>query len=349
MSQLATYIESLRYLKPVQIFGRASMLTRRKILHRLNAYNARYVRHSNEPLRIRPIAFPKQDHPPIQIDDLMSGTFTFLNRRVNLGQPVDWFPEGETQLWRYNLHYFDIAVLLGHAFATNHDKAIYDLFRTLVCDWIQHCPVAAPVAWDPYPISLRLSNWIKAYTLFEAELRHDPSFTQDLLGSLYVQAKFLEKNLEHHLLGNHLIENGRALLLAGLFFTDSAADRWRQKGEKILWHELEEQFLDDGGHFELSPMYHQIMLDLYEEVVAVLKSRNHPVPHKATERIQRMQTWLQAVVHPDQQISLLNDSAFGIAGPRRHNSKTYRRYQPGCMLLAIVVTSSLMTLPPKII
>ena len=32
-------------------------------------------------------------------------------------------------------------------------------------------------------------------------------------------------------------------------------------------------FLADGGHDELSPMYHQIMLDMYQEVADVMTSK----------------------------------------------------------------------------
>ena len=64
-------------------------------------------------------------------------------------------------------------------------------------------------------------------------------------------------NLEYHLLGNHLLENGFSLLFGAYYFQD---ENLYKKAKEILEKELNEQILDDGAHFELSPMYHQLML-----------------------------------------------------------------------------------------
>lgn len=315
MSNLSSYFISTYHLKPIQVFSRISMLTRRKVFHRSKAYKSKYSRTDNKvELNITPIAFPTGSSQHHRQSEIENGVFTFLNRRVDLGKPVNWFPEDETQLWCYNLHYFDYVVPLGNDYKESEDQTSYPLFRRLVNEWIQGCPVADGVAWDSYPVSLRISNWIKAYSLFEPEISNDRNFLEDFLKSLRVQASFLEDNLEYHLLGNHLIENGRALLLAGLFFTDRVADRWFKTGKRILWGQLDEQILSDGGHFERSPMYHQIMLSLYREVISVLGTRNIVVPTRVNNRVKLMEEWLGKVLHPDGQIALLNDAALGIAG-----------------------------------
>ena len=54
---------------------------------------------------------------------------------------------------------------------------------------------------EPYPISLRGINWIKFLTI------HDIS-DKEIDFSLYAQYQILLDNLEYHLLGNHLLENG---------------------------------------------------------------------------------------------------------------------------------------------
>ena len=78
--------------------------------------------------------------------------------------------------------------------------------------------------------------------------------------------------------------------------------------------QLQEQILPDGGHFERSPMYHQIMLNLYREVIFVLNGRNSEISSKIADKVKVMEMWLGSVLHPDGQIPLLNDSALGIAG-----------------------------------
>lgn len=315
MLNLSSYLFSTYYLKPIQVISRISMLTRRKVLHRFDAYKTKYSRSNyNFEQSVSPLTFSSGIHQQYYQSEIEDGVFTFLNRRVDLGKPINWFPQDETQLWLYNLHYFDYVIPLGHDYAKSGDKDLYKLFRQLVKEWMQRCPVAKPIAWDSYPVSLRLSNWIKAYSFFEPEISKDIDFLNEFLRSLYVHASYLENNLEYHLLGNHLIENGRALLLSGLFFSDNNADRWENIGKRILWEELDEQFLSDGGHFERCPMYHQIMLTLYREVTSVLNDRHSDNPSKIAQKVKLMEQWLGSVLHPDGQIALLNDSALGIAG-----------------------------------
>ena len=75
--------------------------------------------------------------------------------------------------------------------------------------------------------------------------------------SLFAQYRILNESLEYHLLGNHLLEDGFSLVIGGLYFSNK---KWFRKGRKIVTNALNEQVLEDGGHFELSPMYHRILL-----------------------------------------------------------------------------------------
>ncbi|RIK42585.1 MAG: heparinase [Chloroflexi bacterium] len=315
MQKLVFLFHSVRYLRPIQLWGRLMTVMRRQAFGRLPSYQRKY-RCDNSKIEVYTrLHLSKTLSHTVSLEDLEGGTFTFLNRRVSLGNPVDWFPQQESQLWRYNLHYFDYVESLAASYHETGNVRPYQIFRRLACEWIDSCPLATPLAWDPYPTSLRISNWIKAYTWFAPALCEDKQFATELRQSLFVQARFLEDNLEYHLLGNHLIENGRALLFAGLFFSGPVANRWRRKGEQILWRELHEQVLDDGGHYERSPMYHQMMLNLYQEVVTVLEARGDAPPEYVQRKIKAMGDWLRTLLHPDGEIPLLNDAALRLAGP----------------------------------
>jgi hypothetical protein len=52
----------------------------------------------------------------------------------------------------------------------------------------------------------------------------------------------------------------RLLVFAGAFFEGGPAE-WLSSGLRILASQLPEQMLDDGGHFERSPMYHSLILE----------------------------------------------------------------------------------------
>jgi Heparinase II/III N-terminus len=72
--------------------------------------------------------------------------------------------------------------------------------------------------------------------------------------------EFLPKPIS--LLGNHLLANAKALVFAGTYFAGDEANAWLQRGVGLLREQVAEQVLADGGHFERSPMYHAIVLEL---------------------------------------------------------------------------------------
>ena len=97
----------------------------------------------------------------------------------------------------------------------------------MIIKWINENPVALGTGWEPYPVSLRVVNWIKWILLGNEPERR-------MIKSLVVQTRWLRKRLEYHLLGNHLLANAKALTTAGLFFQGEEADDWYKIGVKIL-------------------------------------------------------------------------------------------------------------------
>ena len=131
--------------------------------------------------------------------------------------------------------------------------------------------------------------------------------------SLAVQARWLTRRLEKHILGNHLFTNAKALVHAGLYFDGPEADRWYARGMQLISRALPEQVLPDGGHFELSPMYHALFLEDLLDLLNVLRAFGRQPPHEWLTGIASMQRWLQVMSHPDGDIAFFNDAAFGIA------------------------------------
>jgi len=218
--------------------------------------------------------------------------------------PVAWHPEGQAKLWRYNLHYFDY--LLNSAIETARRVAWVE-------DWQGNNPPPVEDAWEPYPTSLRIVNWLKFLSMNSLEREREEGW----LRSLYQQASWLERNVEYHLRANHLLKNGKALLFAGACFEDRAGRRWAQTGLKLLREAFDEQVLDDGGHFERSPMYHCIVLEDFLDVVNVLEAQpglGRPDDLEcAREVAQRGLAFLERILLPGDRLPLFNDAAYGIA------------------------------------
>ncbi len=285
MLKALRYFHTLRYLRPVQVFGR----------FRFRLY------------RPRPDLSLPPFHPPVVSEPVawsscpprMTGpdSFIFLNKEGNLAR--GWDSPEQSKLWRYNLHYFDD--LSGDGAAGRQQW-----HRTLVERWIAENPPGMGSGWEPYPLSLRIVNWIKWLLAGNEPVK-------ELANSLYLQAWYLRRRLEFHLLGNHLFANAKALVFAGLFFKGVEAEKWLKKGLQILAREVPEQILADGGHFERSPMYQSIILEDLMDLINIMRTYGQPPSDIWLDSAQKMLLWLKVMCHPDGQISFFNDAAIGIA------------------------------------
>jgi uncharacterized heparinase superfamily protein len=234
-------------------------------------------------------------------------SFSFLN--VDKRFPpdsMDWASPEMSKLWRYNLHYFNFL----------HEKGRSSKSKSfLINDWITENPQGTADSWEPFPVSLRIVNWIRYFLSPEAQVK----IYRRWLLSLYEQSLWLEKNIEYHLLANHLFKNGKALFFAGLFFIGPDADRWLNKGMNIICSQIEEQVLPDGGHFERSPMYHAMILedclDLLNICQGLTSQRFIGFIDQLHGKTLLMANFLLGMTHPDGDIALFNDAAFGIEAP----------------------------------
>lgn len=304
LSTTTRYYHTLRHLKPVQFYGRLWF-----------RYYRPQTRLSGCP-SLRPIEGKWQ--LPARRKAAMTGadSFCFLGESGSLAEH-GWDGPGKEKLWRYNLHYFDdLNALDGSSRKAWHEGVLKR--------WVAEIPAGQGTAWEPYPTSLRMVNWIK-WALSNSR-SSDVALPPECVDSLAVQARWLMGRLEIHLLGNHLFANAKALVFAGCFFSGEEAERWLAKGLSILAREIPEQILPDGGHFERSTMYHALaledMLDLYNLLRTCGSSVRAEIFGPAglegwlaqlQERIEAMVQWLNAMRHPDGEISLFNDAALGIA------------------------------------
>ena len=227
--------------------------------------------------------------------------FLSLDGTVNSLQ--SWSDPAKEKLWLYNLHYFDD---LNSSDFVKREQIHFNFINK----WIIENPACIGNGWEPYPLSLRLVNWVKW-------LSKKDNVEQKYLTSLLQQANALSQQLEYHILGNHLFANAKALTFVGCFISNRHAEKYLELGLKLLDREISEQFLADGAHFELSPMYHEILLwDLLELIDLAVTSQNDKLlkrlPYWRKVATQAL-AWLKTMIHPDGEVSFFNDSAIGIA------------------------------------
>lgn len=300
ISQLKRLFYTTRHLRPVQFYSRFWIKIPKPRPKNKETPSLQFAKNA----WVREI--PKTG------ERLGENQFMFLNKidEIDLEQP--WVCNNQSLLWNYNLNYFD--------FLFDENKS--DQGNILVEKWVQSNRTIKATPWSPYPSSLRIVNWIRFHL-------SGNKLSQGAIDSLALQVRNLSRNIEYHIQANHLLTNGKALLHAGLFFKGPEASEWLNKGLRILLKEIPEQTLEDGGNYELSPMYHAIVLKDLLDLINVSqcyetrsKSRIIKLTTMCEEYAKSMFLWLENIRHPNGQIPLFNDAAHGIA-PSYEELKEY--------------------------
>lgn len=256
---------------------------------------------------------------PQKTSYLDENTFRFLNITHHF-EHIDWNCTHYGKLWTYHLNYFDFINQKNIASKTCH---------RLMQDYISQNETLKD-GLEPYPTSLRIINWVKFLSCKPTDVQDKAGYQSEKLQfdnaqlhiHLYNDCRRLSQSLEYHILGNHLLENGFGLLFGAYYFNDQ--DLYA-KAKAIIESELSEQILNDGAHYELSPMYHQIILFRVLDSFNLVSSNQWQ--HQELKPIlestaQKMLSWLKQMTFNNGQQARVNDTAYGGA-PEAHQLINY--------------------------
>jgi len=299
LKRVQLYLNTLKYLKATQIYFRLYYKLRGKLRDIFNFSYPKKVEAKSYPLKLEPSIYLKET-----LRD--NNCFNILNLTHSFKDGIDWDFIEYGKLWSYNLNYFEFL---------NQKSISKEQGLKLIRDFLSK-DRGLKVAFEPYVISLRVVNWIKFLT-------YNRIRDKKIDSSLYASGLILLDNIEYQILGNHILENGFGLLFLGVYFKDK---RFYLKAKEILIKELKRQILRDGAHFELSPMYHQIILFRLLDSINLL-SYNTFLDSKELklfleDKAKLMLSWLEAISFSSGDIPLFNDSAKEIA-PTTKELKSY--------------------------
>ncbi len=237
-----------------------------------------------------------RDLPPVYQTYLGGYVFVFLNQIIKFDSSVNWNIQKNGKLWNYNLQYANY--LLQKDISFDEKKALIESMY----DWLY----TGKLPLEAYPVSLRSINILRWFS-------YEGKYVDSILKGVYAELEFLSKRPEYHLLGNHLLENAFALMMGGGFFSKR---NWIKQGQNILEYELEEQILSDGAHFELSPMYHQIIFFRLLELIdwySNWPSKETLFENYLIDKARKMLSWLKNILFKNGDIPHFNDSTIDIA------------------------------------
>ena len=293
MKTALLYFYTIVHLRPKQIYYRIFYKIRTVFRKIIGFQYALFIPTESYSINLKPSIPSNQSYFPEQ------NCFQFLNQSQKfLNNQINWNDEKTFgKLWAYNLNYFDFL---------NQENITVGEGLFLIRAYIQ-VGTTLKTGFEPYPMSLRGINWIKFLSKNQIQ---EP----EIDGFLMAQYVRLVDNLEYHLMGNHLLENAFSLLFGAYYFRNES---FLKLSYKIFQAELPEQILEDGGHFERSPMYHQIILFRVLDCLNLVKNNDDftkcNFEQTLTIYAQKMLNFLQNITFKNGEIPLVNDAAQNIA------------------------------------
>lgn len=302
ISSLIKIIHTIRFLKPRQLYSFAFYRTR-KILPVSLWFNRRHL----PDLQVDKKQLTKyakyaqnwasvEENLSIKARNILSGTWEYAGEKIPLTILSTKENKNLSPLAMYGLHSFEFLWILSLAHIQYPDNRYSAFAKECILQWIKTYPPGSAVAWDPYPTSYRIRYWILAMHLWQWN-------DEKILNSLAVQTKYLSKSLEYHLKANHLIQNLCGLIVSSATLFPSELPNWLRQLEA----ELQEQILEDGGHYERSPMYH---LHVFLDLLSVLAILREP-PEFLKEATSKMFSFLENITLSDGDTPLFGDTVHG--------------------------------------
>lgn len=221
-------------------------------------------------------------------------TFTFLNVTQDFRGTINWNFEEHGRLWNYNLQYLD-CLKQSNLNTLDKSKIIIDIYLHLQQGKLKP---------EPYPASLRIMNVIRFLNTHEAIPQKN-----SIQDHLMAEIDYLNQHLEYHILANHLLENIMAIMMGAYYFN---LKKLKQKAHQLLTKELQEQILADGAHYELTPMYHNIILFRLLECLNYIP-KEYQLYQLLLQKCAQMLSFMNAMAFKNGFYPHFNDSTEGIA------------------------------------
>jgi len=293
-------------------------------------------------------------------EEIMKHRFDLLGSGfVNLGEDIDWSKDFKSGVRWENIYFGDLKAIdlidksdikvpwelsrfyhfitLGRAYILTKDERYAKEFTMQFEDWEKKNKPYFGVNWHcAMEVAIRATNWIWGYYFF----CHSKYFTKikkkKYISCLIAHGKYIIDNLEFDKRvygrkyvrqnGNHYMADLVGLIYLGLVLPNQEAKKWLEIGLKEFVKEVDIQILPDGVHWELSPSYHRLVLEMCICVAILCYNNNFELPRRTYQKIGNMLDFVQSYSSPSGFCPLVRDADDGRL--HKFSNIEYRDHRP---------------------
>lgn len=267
------------------------------------------------------------------------------------GKDIDWtyWPIKDNEL-RWQLHRQKWFIPMGKVYYTTRDEEYAKEWAFQYMDWVKKNPLAtvtkeefelastgevradtenARFAWRPLEVGTRLEDQTQQFMLFKEAASFTPEFLTEFLVNYHKHAVHILNNYSDA--GNHLLFEAQQILYAGTFFPEykEAAD-WRKSGVDILVREAKKQVFEDGGQFELDPLYHMAAIEIFCRAlqIADMNGARNEFPQEFLNTVEKMIVFYYNICYPDYTNPCFSDAKRRGKEPKLVNYRIWTKLFP---------------------
>lgn len=238
------------------------------------------------------------------------------------GKDIDWkyWPVKDNEL-RWQLHRHGWFTPMGKMYYTTRNEKYAKEWMFQYRDWIKKNPLVsvtkdefeltntekikedkenARFAWRPMEVSSRLQDQINQFMLFIDADVFTPEFLTEFLVNYHRHATHILHNYSAE--GNHLLFEAQRMFYAATFFPElKDATTWKKSGIDILTREIKKQVYEDGGQFELDPLYHMASIEIFCKALQMADTNGtrSDFPQEFLNTIEKMIVFYYNICYPD--------------------------------------------------
>lgn len=231
------------------------------------------------------------------------------------GRDIDWtyWPVRDNEV-RWQLHRLSWWPAMGLAYRASGDEKYAREWVFQFRDWARKNPLGASpendrYAWRPLEASERIDMFPSVFNLFLVSPGFTPLFLLEFLNSSSMQTEHVRMNYSDA--GNHRLFEAQRVLGMGAFLPElKLADTWRDSGIGVLNHEIKKQVYDDGVQWELSPIYHVAVIEIFVKAYKAAKAAGmaDQFPASYVKTVEKMVEATANMSFPDYSTPMFGDS-----------------------------------------
>ena len=213
---------------------------------------------------------------------------------VVFNDEIDWLRQpGDDAEFVYAFNRMRHWICYGEAYAMTGDEKYAKAFVKELLSWtgnVKRSDKKAQKAWRSIEAGFRMEYWSKAIQFF----RDSENLTEEAIDAFYESMKDHAEYImgvwdSYNRISNWGIISNHGLFEASIILPESEQTiRWREEALRRLDVELRMQVYDDGVHWEQSAMYHNEVLQCFQDVLILSRHRGITLPDGMVERIYKL-------------------------------------------------------------